>query len=171
MELLILALASPVSPTAPVDIVPWIPAIAAIGAAIAAGGFALRNANRDRQARQAPSWAELVAENRLLRADLRSAATELRDATTRSDAERRDHADLAQKYSDLNQDHEDLREEFREFREEVSARDRAFGRVLNTAAAAWPTNIPGPVFSSEDLDILEDTLPDIPWLHRRTTTN
>lgn len=112
-----------------------IPWIPALVAIIAAF-VALTNRNRDSADRKSGSWTELANENRNLRGEIDEQRDKISELTDRLD----------------------------KFERKTNVRIGALSNMLHDTARQWPPNDPGPYFSQEDLDALENT--DVPFVWR-----
>lgn len=112
-----------------------IPWIPAIVAIIAAF-VALTNRNRDSEDRKSGSWTDLANENRNLRGEVDEQREKISELTDRLD----------------------------KFERKTNVRIGALSNMLHDTARQWPPNDPGPYFSQEDLDALENT--DVPFVWR-----
>lgn len=112
-----------------------VPWIPAIVAIIAAF-VALTNRNRDSNDRKSGSWTDLANENRSLRGEVDEQREKISDLTDRLD----------------------------KFERKTNVRIGALSNMLHDTARQWPPNDPGPYFSQEDLDALENT--DVPFVWR-----
>ena len=98
-----------------------------------------KNSQIDTQAaiqnKREPTWVELEESNRKLRAEMADQKTEAESRIAGLEAR------------------------FNEFEARTEKREKAMFRVLNDASIQWPESHPGPLFDSEDLETLADTIP------------
>lgn len=97
-------------------------------------------ADSTRAAKREPTWNEVVDENRKLRTDLDNQKKEY-DARI-----------------------EAIEKRFEAFEKKTNTRIGALSNMLHSASSQWPADQPGPYFSQEDLDALENT--DVPFVWR-----
>lgn len=90
--------------------------------------------------RREPTWVELDEANRKLRQEM-------------EENERR-----------ADERFKKLEERFDTFVKKTNTRIGALSNMLHTAQTSWPEGVPGPYFSREDLDALENT--DVPFVWR-----
>lgn len=127
-------------------ITPWVVAGFGVVGAVVAATAAIVVAVINVRAKRQPSWAEVVAENRALRAESAAATIAARAATAAANAREDDYTDL--------------RREFEDFRDRVEGRDAILTRFLHSAQTQWPLGHPGPVFDHiVDLDLIDDLIP------------
>lgn len=93
-----------------------------------------------RAAKREPTWNEVVDENRKLRTDLEN---QKKDNDAKIEA---------------------LEARFDAFEKKTNTRIGALSNMLHSASSQWPADQPGPYFSQEDLDALENT--DVPYVWR-----
>lgn len=93
-----------------------------------------------RAAKREPTWNEVVDENRKLRTDL--------------DSQKKDYDAKI----------ESIEKRFDAFETKTNTRIGALSNMLHSASSQWPADTPGPYFSQEDLDALENT--DVPFVWR-----
>lgn len=97
-------------------------------------------ADATRAAKREPTWNEVVDENRKLRTDLDN---QKKEYDTRIEA---------------------IEKRFEAFEKKTNTRIGALSNMLHSASSQWPADHPGPYFSQEDLDALENT--DVPFVWR-----